>query len=185
MNDSPSGHQDWIRLLLARLDLVKEAAPIVDPSSYWVQLENSNLSERMGKVVADINQIAGYQVLEMLEFLPPQETALRVTFTRRSYRHHMELILRDSGIYLVFSTSKRGIATLDKYFPSFASRPSCTIAWERIIQPSETPDMDIQAWLSYLLSGLDRSFRPDLAASQSSEMTEVALNGRLRKVTSA
>jgi hypothetical protein len=182
LDHTHNSHRAWIDSLLTQLDLVKEEAVNVSPNVYWSQLEKSRLSERIGRIVADVNGAAGYHVLEMLDFLPPQRTVLRVSFRKHWHRHHMELVLRGSGFILVFTTSRRVPSGLDRYLPSFTSKGNTTVVWQRVIQPNETLDTDIQAWLSYLLSGLDRAFKPDVVR-QGSAAPEVQINSAFRKAS--
>lgn len=48
-------------------------------------------------------------------------------------------------------------------------RDSSTLAREQLIHPAEIVEPNIQAWVSYLLSGLDKEFRLDQIIRASSE----------------
>jgi len=155
------GNDLWINPLLTRLDLVSQREQDLTRSAHWHKIEECEITERIGRLVTEVNRAAGYHVLEMVEFLPPQKNILRVSFERKGAKHRLELAIRDSGIVLMFSSTK-GIFTGWRHrFISRSGRKSSSLAWEEFIHPEEISEQNIQAWLSYLLSGLDKKFRLD------------------------
>jgi hypothetical protein len=175
------GNDQWINPLLKRFDLV---AKDEDPArnSYWRQIEECELAERVGKLVTDVNRVAGYHVLEMTDFLPPQKNVLRVSFEQHRLKHYLEIAIRESGIVLMFSTAKRASNRWGRYVPMRSIGRHTTLVWEQIIHPEEILEQNIQAWISYLLSGLDKQFRLDQIL-HASPTTEAGLSSTLRKAS--
>ncbi len=172
----------WINPLLKQLDLVRKKEADLARDACWKQIEECELTERIGKLVIEVNRAAGYRVLEMMDFLPPQKHVVRVSFQRHRLKHNMEVAIRESGIVLVFSTSRR-VSTGWMRFLSFNSiRNHSTLVWEQTIHPAEILERHIQSWVSYLLSGLDKKFRLDqmLHASQAAD---AVLDAALRKIS--
>lgn len=48
---------------------------------------------------------------------------------------------------------------------SSSSKSSSSLQWQQLLNTDEILAQDIQTWFSYLLSGLDKKFRPDNMAS--------------------
>lgn len=173
------GNEYWINPLLQRLNLVRTREEDLARSGYWQQIEKCDLSDRIGRLVADVNRAAGYHVLEMVDFLPPQKNVLRVSFDRRRIKHTLELVIRDSGIALMFATTRRLPGGWGIFGSSRTTRHS-TLVWEEFVQPEEILDQNIQAWISYLLSGLDKKFRLDQILHAA---PEAELNTAFRKAS--
>jgi hypothetical protein len=57
-----------------------------------------------------------------------------------------------------------------------------TLVWEQTIHPEEISERNIQAWISYLLSGLDKKFRLDQILHDS-PFPEADLSADLRKAS--
>jgi hypothetical protein len=176
------GNEYWINPLLERLNLVRKSEEDLERDACWTQLEECELGDRIGRLVAEVNRAAGYHILEMVDFLPPQKNVLRVSFERHQVRHSMEIAIRKSGIVLMFSTRKRLSIGWGRYISTHSMRRNSTLIWEESIHPEEIVDQNIQAWISYLLSGLDKKFRLDqiLHAPQS---LDAGLNAALRKAS--
>jgi hypothetical protein len=172
----------WISPLLTRLNLIPAKEANSDPRHYWKNIEECQLLERIGRVVAEINEAVGYHVFEMLEYLPPQKKVCHVSFDRNRVQYKMELVLWNEGILLVFSTAKHVSARWDRYFPQSSMKDNSIVVWEQIIRPEEVLDQNIQAWLSYLLSGLDKEFRVDQIL-RASTAAESDLSAALRKAS--
>jgi hypothetical protein len=169
----------WIDPLLDQLKLVRKIES-TDLSASWKQIEAAHLPDRIGRIASEINETAGYHLLESLYFLPPQRNVLRVRFYRNPIKHHMEIVIRGNDIFLKFSTSKHLSFGLERYFATDHFKRSSTLVWQDVIQPEEILDEHIQGWLTYLLSGLNKEFRPDLFLS--SDATS-ELNALVRKAS--
>jgi hypothetical protein len=172
----------WINPLLTQLKLVRKTEENADPNTSWIQIEASHLPDRMGRIAAEINETAGYHLLEMLYYLPPQKNVLCIRFDRYRDKHKMEIEIRRNEIFLNFSTSKHVSFGWERYFSSDPLSNNSTVIWEQIIQPGEIMDEHIQGWLTYLLSGLSKEFRPD-QFSPSSSTVESDLSVVLRKAS--
>jgi hypothetical protein len=172
----------WINPLLTQLKLVRKSEEKPDQSIYWNQLEAFQLPERVGRIAAEINEAAGYHLLETLFFLPPQKSVLRVRFDRGRAKHSMEITIRETEIALRFVTLKRVAFGWERYFSGEASGDGSTLVWEQVIRPEEVLEEHIQNWLTYLLSELNREFRPDLASSAVGS-AEADLSAALRKAS--
>jgi hypothetical protein len=172
----------WINPLLTRLKLIPVKEENTDPRPYWNSIEECKLLERIGRVVGEVNAAAGYHLLEMQEYLPPQKTFFHINFDRNRVQYRMELVLREDGIVLVFSSAKHVSARWDRYFPQSSRKDNSNVAWEQVIHPAEILEQNIQAWLSYLLSGLDKQFRLDQILNGITP-PEANLSAALRKIS--
>ena len=172
----------WINPLLTQLNLIDIKEATVDPRHNWKKIEESQLVERIGRIVAEINGAAGYQILEMLEYLPPQKKVLRVSFDKTRVQYNIDLALRNEAILLLFSTAKHFSSGWERYFPQSSMRDNSTVEWEQVIHPGEILAHHIQSWFSYLLSGLDRKFRPDVVGSALPD-EDADLSAALRKAS--
>ena len=163
----------WINPLLAELKLERKAETAVGPQSSWEQIEATHLQDRIARLASEINETAGYHLLESLYFLPPQKHVLRVRFERNPSKHHMEIVIRGDDVFVKFSSSRRSSFGWDRYLPGDLLRRGSTLMWQEIIHPTDVTDDHIQGWLIYLLSGLNKEFRPDvfLASNSGSELS--------------
>jgi hypothetical protein len=175
-------NERWINPLLKQLDLVHKRDEDLPQNAYWRQIEEFELAERIGKLVVEVNRAAGHRVLEMVDYLPPQKNVLRVSFIRQRVKHNFEIAIRDSGIAVMFSTTRLAPTGWRRYISGHNARSNSTLVWEEIIYPREILEQNIQAWISYLLSGLDKKFRLDQIL-QASETTDSSLNAALRKIS--
>jgi hypothetical protein len=182
--DQRRSSENWINPLLKRLDLVREGEANLSRNAYWRQIEACELVERVGRLVAEVNLTAGYRILEMVDFLPPQKNVLRVSFDRQAVKHSLEIMIRNDGIVLMFSTKRRFAAGWRHIVSTFSKskRRNSTLVWEQTIHPGEILEQNIQAWVSFLLSGLDKKFRLDQIL-QASVTTNTDLNATLRKIS--
>jgi hypothetical protein len=155
------GNDLWINPLLTRLNLVGQREQDLARNAHWREIEECEITERIGRLVTEVNRAAGYHVLEMVEFLPPQKNILRVSFERNRAKHRLELAIRDRGIVLMFSSTKGIFTGWRNRLTSRSGRKTSSLAWEEFVEPEEISEQNIQAWLSYLLSGLDKKFRLD------------------------
>ena len=176
------GDDHWINPLLTRLNLVGKADKDLDATAFWKQIEECELAERIGTLVAGVNRVAGSHILEMTEYLPPQTNVLRVSFKRHRVKHNLEIMIQESGIVLMFSNTKIASTGWERYLPNYAIRDNYNLLWEQAIYPCKILEQNIQAWLSYLLSGLSKEFRLDQIL-QATETAESGLSAALRKLS--
>ena len=180
--DQRRSNENWINPLLERLDLVREGEANLPENTCWRQIEESQLMERIGRLVAEVNLAAGYHILEMVDYLPPQQKVLRVYFDRQRVKHSLEIVIRDGGIVLMFYTTRLEATGWRRYVSIHSARNSRTLVWEQVIFPGEILEQNIQAWVSYLLSGLDKKFRLDQIL-QASVAPDTDLTAILRKIS--
>jgi len=171
----------WINPLLTQLKLVRKTEVSTDPNYTWRQIEASHLPDRMGRIASEINETAGYHLLETLFYLPPQKNVLCIRFDRNRDKHNMEIVLIGNAVMLRFSTTKHVSFSWERYFSSDPLSGSSSVAWEQVIQPEKVLDEHIQGWLTYLLSGLSKEFRPDIF--DPSLAAESGLSAMLRKAS--
>jgi hypothetical protein len=176
------GNEYWINPLLKQLDLVPKGDDDSARSVYWRQIEECGLADCMGRLVSEVNRAAGYHILEMVEFLPPQKNVLRVSFRKPRIKHNLEVVIRDIGLVLMFSTTKLDSTGWGRYVSVLSKKRSSTLVWEEVIIPEELLEQHVQAWVSYLLSGLDKKFRLDQIL-QASVTAETDFNETLRKIS--
>jgi hypothetical protein len=105
----------------------------------------------------------------------PDEAVLSLTY-------HLEIAIRNYSIVLMFSSTRRVLTGWERYIPGNSMRDSSTLVWEQVIYPAEVVEPHIQAWLSYLLSGLDKEFRLDQILRASSD-AEADKSASLRKAS--
>jgi hypothetical protein len=153
--------QEWIVPLLSQLDLMQGSGGKTSAERCWIRLEACRLPEQVARITSEINQAARYQVLEFQDFLPPQKIVLRAVFVKRGTRHFMDIILRKEDIVLLFYTLKKIPITWERYFPWFKRSKSANIHLDQIIEPREVTAENIRSWFTYLLSCLDKNFKPD------------------------
>ncbi len=175
------GNGDWITQL-EQLKLAGERKADPGKDTNWSQIEEFELTERIGKLVTEVNRAAGYHILGMVDFLPPQKDILRVSFDKQHVKHCMEVAIQERGIVLTFSSRKRARNILGRFFSSNLTGIRSTIVWEQVIRPQEILERNIQAWLSYLLSGFDKQFRLDQILQASLE-NESGLAVAVRKLS--
>jgi hypothetical protein len=172
----------WINPLLTQLKLVRRDEESSNPNSTWKLIEETHLTERVGRLAAEINETAGYHLLETLFYLPPQKSVLSVRFDRNRAKHSLELVIPDKQIWLKFTTTKHVSFGWERYFASDPTSNSSSTVWEQIVQPGEVLDEHIQGWLTYLLSELSKEFRPDVLESAAPE-AQPDLSEILRKAS--
>jgi hypothetical protein len=158
----------WINPLLAQLKLVRKPEEVATTETWWKQIEAAHLQDRIARIASEINETAGYHLLESLYFLPPQKNVLRVRFDRNPAKHHMEIIIRGGDVFLKFSSSRHLPFGWARNIAGDLLRRGSSLVWQDIIQPAEVTDDHIQSWLIYLLSGLSKEFRPDIFLSEHS-----------------
>jgi hypothetical protein len=176
------GNESWIAPLLERLNLVRETEEDLAQDMCWRQIEECELVERIGRLVVEVNRAARYRVLEMVDFLPPQKNVLRISFEQGQVKHNLEFAIRESGIVLMFSTTKMDSTGWKRYVSTHSMKSNSTLVWEQVIHPEEILEENVRAWISYLLSGLDKKFRLDQIL-HASTTRETDLSAALRKAS--
>lgn len=180
MNREPRNNL-WINPLLTQLKLVRKTELSTNVNFTWQEIEASHLPDRVGRIASEINETAGYHLLETLFYLPPQKNVVCVRFDRNRDKHNMEIVLIGTTVMLRFSTSKHVSFSWERYFSNDPLSSNSSVAWEQVIQPEKISDEHIQGWLTYLLSGLSKEFRPDIFDSSLAAQSD--LSAMLRKAS--
>ncbi len=176
------GNEYWINPLLEQLDLVRKADSDSTRDAYWKQIEECGLADCVGRLVSEVNRAAGYHVLEMVEFLPPQKNVLRISFHKLRVKHNMEVAIREAGLVIMFSTTRLPSSKWGRYLSALSQKNNSVLIWEQVIHPEELTEQNVQAWVSYLLSGLDKKFRLDQIL-QATLNADAGYDAALRKLS--
>jgi len=176
------GKNPWINPLLTQLKLIRKDEATPDPVSAWQRIEESHLTERVGRIAAEINETAGYHLLDTLFFLPPQKNVISVRFDRSRAKHSLEIVVRNDEVWMKFSTTRPMAFGLERYFSSSPAGGTSTVVWEQAIRTEEVLEEHIQGWLTYLLSELSKEFRPDIFESSTTN-AQSDLSAALRKAS--
>jgi hypothetical protein len=182
MDRHKNASSDWIGSLVTELDLIKEKEAVADLSCFRAQLEESQLLERIHETVATINGKVGYQVLYMLDFLPPQRSVLRLSFSKNKTEYIMEIVLRTSGPAVVFHSVTRASGSWDRYLHGSSPSLGAHIAFNQNFKPAEISNETMRTWFSFLLSGFKRKFHPGMRL-QSPELLDFDLGGLVDEVS--
>jgi hypothetical protein len=182
MEKNSNGKQSWISPLLTKLDLVQANVELIDFRPCWAHLEECRLPERMRKIVADVNGAAGYHVLELLDFLPPQKTVLRVSYSEQRNEHVMQIVVRENGAGVIFYSIRKTRDMWERYFPNRSRKGSRMTVLDLDLHPMEILEEDIQNWISYLLSGFEKKFKPH-AKQQLSESSDLRMSAAVGKAS--
>jgi hypothetical protein len=172
---------DWINSILKRQNLLQpKDKHVVDLKPCWAQIGECRMVERIGEMVADINGAAGYCMLELQDFLPPQRTILIIRFSKRFAEYVLEIMAREDGAAAVAFYSLSKVFDLWEYYFRNRPRRKPSISLELDFHPAEILNDDLQRWFSYLLSGFDKKLKPN-AAQRMSEKKYTELSAAARK----
>ena len=160
LNEKHESLGDRINPIFAQLDLARRNEAPVDPRLYRAQIEECQLPERIGKIVSELNRAAGYHLLEMVEFLPPQKTVLRVSFSKYQTDYEMEIVLGEHSAAVVFYSLKETSKRWVRHFSVFTRRRNRTTFFDLDFRAAEIREENINNWFSYLLSGFEKKFKP-------------------------
>lgn len=162
MDDKKANH-NWIRPLLSDLDLIGHTPEAKDPAEIWKELERSRLLDRLRELPALINKEAGYPLVNVQWFLPPQKVVCTFTVRKPKTEYGIQIVLRKGGPVLVFYSKKprsRGNSSGYGLYRYLGVGTGVDVKLRRAIRPTEVTDQDLQEWFSYLLSGFQDSFQP-------------------------
>ena len=172
---------DWINSVLIQQNLVEPREEhFVDLKPCWAQMGETRMVERIGEMVADINGAAGYYMLELQDFLPPQTTILTITFSKRYSEFVLEIMACEDGAATVVFYSLSKISDFWEHYFRNQSRRKPSISLKLDFHPAEILNDDLQRWFSYLLSGFSRKLKPH-AAHQMSEKEYKESSAAVRK----
>ena len=181
MAKNNKAQNDWINSFLKQQNLLQpKENNSVDLKPCWSQIEECQMVERIGQMVADVNAAAGYCVLELQDFLPPQTTILLIGYSKRFAEYFLEIVAREGGAAVVFYSLSKVPDLLEHYFRNQPRLRNPSISLVLDIHPAEIRSDDLQIWFSYLLSGFKNKLKPN-AVRQLSEKECIESRAAVRK----
>jgi hypothetical protein len=162
MENGRTNHH-WIRPLLSELDLLGSVEEARDPALLWKDLEETGVLERLRQLPSQINKEAGYALLDVQWFLPPQKVVCTFSVRKPKTEFGMQIVLRKAGPVVVFYNKKpRSLVEGGGYglYRYLAGSGGVNVKLRRVFRPAEVSEQDFQQWFSYLLSGFQDSFQP-------------------------
>jgi len=182
MDEHKQTNGNWIGPLVTELNLVREKETVLDLDHFRAQLEDSQLPERMRKVAADINEKVGYHALDLMDFLSPQRSVLRLSFSKNRTEYILEIVLRLSGPAVVFHSVHEGSDRWNWYLYGSSGSRGSRIAFRQNFNPADITEETIQTWFSFLISRFNDKFRPR-SCKKVSERREFHLSDILGKTS--
>jgi hypothetical protein len=167
MEEQKNTNGNWIGALVTELNLIKEKESLTDLNRFRAQLEDSQLLERIRKAVADINAEVGYSVLDLMEFLSPQRSVLRLSYSTNKTEYILEIVIRRNGPAVVFHSVDKGSDRWNWYLHGRASSRGSSIALNHNFNPTEITEQIIRTWFAFLLSGFNNKFKPKVSTGTS------------------
>jgi hypothetical protein len=158
-------NSDWIGSLFKEIKLINEKEPVVDLDSSRAQLDKYQIPERVRQTAAAVNEKIGDQALYLLDFLPPQHTVVRLSFSKNKTEYIMKIVLRTSGPAVVFQSVAGVHGSWQRYIYRASHAGGSHVAFKRTFIPAKITDEIIRSWFRFLLSGFDKKFRPEMSAS--------------------
>jgi hypothetical protein len=181
MAKNNKAENDWINSVLRQKNLIEpKEVHFVDLNPCWAQMGECRMVERIGEMVADINGAAGYCMLELQDYLPPQTTILTIRFCKRYSEFVLEIMAREDSAAAVAFYSLSKISDLWEHYFRNRSRRKPSISLQFNFDPAEILNDDLQRWFFYLLSGFDKKLKPN-AAHQMSEKEHTEFSAAVRK----
>jgi hypothetical protein len=151
---------NWARPVLKEMGLLENRAAQGDLDVFRNELERWKLVDRVRETASHINQEANRQILELLEFLPPARSIVRVGFASHKANAYLEIVVRPSGPKAVFYTYKKPRVGLTRFFGGDNSAPSCKVEFSLQFRPEAVTSGDLRMWFVYLISGFKQELRP-------------------------
>ena len=151
----------WIGNVLTKFHLRSNVTDNFRMDRYRLMMDRSSLIERMYDTCHAINSCAREGIIYGEMFSRPHTIAIRVGFIRGDVEYLMSLGMLDGRPTLLFSSRKdyqweKGVLSKFRHALKRKENLICKL----VINPSTVSDVDIQQWFTYLLSGLQRSFKP-------------------------
>jgi hypothetical protein len=174
--------QKWINPLLEKLELARPKSNPIDIRILWAELEEYHLPDRIHTVTANINHEAGYHVLNLLDYLPPQRSVVRVVYPKNKFEFVMAIVLLANGPAVTFHSARVVVSRWDRYIPGRSSSREHPNEMIRGFRAPEVTDRIIQEWFSFLLSGFSREFEGALRAPMSAR-GDSRINSLFRKAS--
>jgi hypothetical protein len=178
MNRHEGAGSDWIGSLVEELDLfVKE--PVADLSQFRALLEECRLPERIRQTVGIVNRELGYAALDLLDFLPPHRSILRLSFWKKKTEYVMEIVLRTTGPAVVFH-SVTTPSSWERYIYGYQRPSGSRIVFNQSFMPEEITDATVKIWFSFLLSEFAKKFNPGMYMHATTEHSLILIRALVR-----
>jgi hypothetical protein len=124
-------------------------------------IARSRLPERMNATSNAINLQAGQGLIYAEAFVQPHPMFRRYVFDKEDIEFSMALVIQFEGPTVIFSSIKPNlwVRSIQRYRGLGIFNRS-NVACKLVIDPATVSDADLQAWFTYLLSGLQYSLKP-------------------------
>jgi hypothetical protein len=151
---------NWARPVLQEMGLLENQSAPGDLDQFRLELEKWKLVDRVRENASHVNREANRQILEILEFLPPARSVVRVGISKDQCHYFLEIVVRPAGPKAVFYTYKRGRVGLPRFFGGDPATPNCKVEFSLQFRPEAVTPDDLRTWFVYLLSGFKEELRP-------------------------
>jgi hypothetical protein len=158
-------NSDWIGSLVKEAKLIKEKEPVVDLDHSRMQLDKYQIPERVRQTAAAINKKIGDQALYLLDFLPPQRSVVRLSFSKNKTEYIMKIVLRNSGPAVIFQSVAGVHGSWQRYIYGASHAGGSRVAFKQTFIPAKITDEMIRSWFRFLLSGFAKKFKPEMSGS--------------------
>ena len=158
-------NSSWIGSLVKEIKLIKEKEPVGDLDRFRAQLDKYQIPERIRQTAAAINEEIGYQALYLLDFLPPQHSVVRLSFSKNKTEYIMKIVLRTSGPAVVFQSVTGVHGSWQRYIYKVSHAVGSNVAFKQTFMPAKITDEIMRGWFRFLLSGFDKKFKPEMPRS--------------------
>jgi hypothetical protein len=98
-------------------------------------------------------------LIELLDFLPPQKTVLRVSFSEEGTGNKMEIVVREHSAAVVSRSRKEISGARALYLPKSPRVRNRTTFVDLDFPAAEILEENIERWFSYLLSRFESKYR--------------------------
>jgi hypothetical protein len=156
-----STSNSWIDNALEKYHLREDVIDEAQADQYRLVIGRSRLLERMDAIAGAINLRAGRGLIFTETFQQPHCVFRRCSVDKEEIESSMALVIKLEGPTMIFTSSNlRPWLRRIGYYRRFGIQDSGKVKCELAIDPERINDTDLQAWFTYLLSGLQHSVIP-------------------------
>ena len=154
--------QPWIDDVLRKLQFQQNVLDSSSFDNYRLMVDRSRLVERMRATGNAVNSEAGEGLIFEDFFIQPQPLTCRYVFERDGIESSMSLAILSEGPTLIFSSTKASLwgESIRRCLGQHLQRKRDNVEFQLLINPTNVDNADLQQWFTYLLSGLQHSFKP-------------------------
>jgi hypothetical protein len=150
----------WIGEMIQKFHLRENVIDDSRIDRFRLMMDRSSLPERMSATCGAINAQAGRGVIYQEVLLQPHPVTRRYTFENHKSITIMELAILFEGPGVVFSFNKtKPWVKRVKSYCGYCTEEKKHVVCKVVIDPAIVSDAEIQQWFTYLLSGLQNSFK--------------------------